>query len=183
MSMADKLINECEKKLHTRQGGIDLDNRPHYPLMVLFNKGFSQVATEHIYSRTERIWSTSARHELFYKYEFDGDSNVLFKSCLETDTENESCRDLTAEDIGAEINKVTGKENIHEDLTKWIVINVIDTSCYENADGFKNDYNLFNAVREMLPNSRVILLVLLHDEKTGGDDTASEIRSFLKDNQ
>ena len=177
MNNVQDLINLCVEKLHVYEDRTLVGNRPHYPMCVMYNKAFSVESIKRVYKRLKRFWPSTVNHELFYRYHNDADLSFEQYNMEQDDlvhTDHEAIEDS--------VRNTSTKRDIHEDLMRWMLINVIDTKGMSSADEFEKQYNAISDLNQAIASStKSILTVILRDEKSKGEDTAFHIRECLKE--
>ena len=63
------LIYSSELELEKYSQGTNIvGNRPHYPMLLLFNSAFDTNAYNSIFSKLGRVWPQSLQHLVKYRY-------------------------------------------------------------------------------------------------------------------
>lgn len=169
------LIIACEKKLHVYEEKAPVGNRPHYPVYITFNESFTEEGISHIYSRIRRFWPSAVGHELFYRYKQK--EGITLERYI---ADNESLKPIETENVGISARETSMQRDVHADLSRWRFVNVIDTKGMESSDEFAKTFYAGTDLKKLLGNqTRSTLIVILRDEKSDGEDTATDIREFL----
>lgn len=176
MNDVQDLISACVEKLHVYEDRTLVGNRPHYPMCVMYNEAFSADSINNVYNRLKRFWPSTVNHELFYRYYYN---EAL---CFEKySNEKDDLVHADREDIEESVRNTSTQKDIHEDLMRWLLINVIDTKGMKSAAEFEKQYVTISDLKETIAcSTKSILTIILRDEKSKGEDTAYHIREFLK---
>ena len=154
--------------------------KPHFPMILFFNKSFPEDDINEIKDEMVRLWSYSTDKELYYKYNAD---NASF--CFKTSQSDKF--DLSVENISEAMNNTAKEEAFqsgHTEISKWYTFNIVESKKEDTAEMLKSDCCLSKVLtkgdsvidRESLIN---VLIVFLEDPPYGNYPNITEKIKYL----
>lgn len=175
MEQIKQLIKRTELELEkTNQSTKIVGNRPHFPMLVLFNKIFTASDYEDIQQKLSRVWFQSMRHIAFYKYSVTSSGQLGFYDAGDNS-------ELTKEAVMDRLDQVRMARDVFESMKQMCVYNIVDTSDFESADEFIYHYNIRQSIKDVVADACKIMLVVLLDDSSAKRTVANEIRKFLSE--
>ena len=169
------LIYSSELELEKYSQGTNIvGNRPHYPMLLLFNSAFDTNAYNSIFSKLGRVWPQSLQHLVKYRY-FLRNEQVEY-----ADFENDDIQ--TEETVLAAVDTEQQEHNTFASMMQMLIFNVLDTSTLESVKDFQSHYEYVEHVKNLVGGKNKTMLVVLLNDSLTNRKISNDIREFLSKN-
>ncbi len=172
MKTINGIIKDAKKELEkSNQGTRLVGNRPHYPMLVLYNSAFDQEAFDAISATMGRVWPQSLRYLVNYRYTVP-ETTI----CYSTISDN---RPQTVEEVGSTIDEAKKAREVFQSMRQWFVYNIIDTSTLAELADFEKHYGCIGTLDEALKDAHKTMLIVLLEDSSAKRQMTQDIRTFL----
>ncbi len=173
MEQIKKLIKRTELELEKTNQSIKIvGNRPHFPMLVIFNEVFTASDYDDIQQKLSRVWFQSMQNIAFYKYSITSSNQLGFYNLIDN-------AELTKKSVMDRLDEVRMARDVFESMKQMFVYNVVNTSEFESVDEFVQHYNIKQSVKEIVADACKLMLVVLLDDSSAKRTVSNEIREFL----
>lgn len=175
MKTIENVIREAKHELEkSNQSTKIVGNRPHYPMLILYNTAFEKDDFESISSKMARVWPQSLKYLVNYRFTIDNQGVTCFdflESAPKTKTE-----------ILNDIDNAKKAREVFQSMQQWYVYNILDTSTFRNVEDFIEHYNATTFIKDTLSDAHKNMLIVLLDDSSNSRTTAKAIREYLSKN-
>lgn len=205
MNNFSELIVSSEAELEKNSRGAKIvGNRPHYPMLCLYNDAFTPEAFASIAAKLGRIWPQSLQHLVNYMYSFSAEAassamGKLEKICPKplqhllggTDpalADSLVFRSLTdasevsPEELLGAVDSVQREHDSFASMTQLLVYNIVDTSNMQSLADFERVYRAVDCFDRMIDGKKMRMLILLLDDALAKKPLTRDIKGYLAEN-
>lgn len=169
------LIYSSELELEKYSQGTNIvGNRPHYPMLLLFNSAFDTNAYNSIFSKLGRVWPQSLQHLVKYRY-FLRNEQVEYSGFENDDIQTE-------ETVLAAVDTEQQEHNTFASMMQMLIFNVLDTSAIESVKDFQSHYEFVEHIKNLVGGKNKTMLVVLLNDSLTNRKISNDIREFLSKN-
>lgn len=175
MNTIDGLIKKAKLELskNNQSTGI-IGNRPHFPMLVLFDDEISRTEHDTIFEALSRIWPQAIKHLVSYRYSVGKDSEFIINSC------EDNVQIATSAFLDGLDNSKKARD-VFESMQQWCIYNIIDTSRFNSCEEFKNFFYAYKQINSLISDAHKTMLIVLLNDSSAKRSIAKEIRIFLSD--
>ncbi len=175
MKTVEQLIFESERVLERNNQGVrGVGNRPHSPMLAIYNEAFAPTHIQHILAKLERIWPQAEQAVACFRYAAHG-QKLSFADA-------QSGAVVTDTDVMNTLDNVKKTRDIFASMRHWRVYNVIDTTVFDSVEAFAAHYTAIGTLQNIVVDACKTMLIVLLDDSTAHRDTADAIRRYLAEN-
>ncbi len=204
MNSISELIALSERELEKNSRGTKMvGNRPHYPMLCLYNDAFTPEACTSIAAKLERIWPQALQHLVSYGYSFSGERRSMTKklesalpqplidlmnrkvTTSEGAVEFWSLTDgssVSSEELLGAVDSVQREHDSFASMTQLLVYNTVDTSNMESVADFERVYRVVDTFDRLIEGKKMRMLIVLLNDALAKKSLTREIKGFLAEN-
>lgn len=154
------------------QNVVNVGNRPHYPMFILYNDDFSGEDLEVFSSKLERIWPQTLDRLVQCTYTAEVSGEVSFFSVP-------GRQQISAEEVTGALDRAKMARDIFGSMRQWCLYNIINTRSFTSVDQFIAHYQAQKRFREIMVDAAMSMLIVLLDDSALRRSVAGEIRAYL----
>lgn len=171
---AKELIRQSGFALErNNQSSTNVGNRPHYPMLLLFNNSFSQEDYSEIYSKLERVWPQTLEYLVSFAYSVTTSSDEISLFSLPGKSV------VTVQELSANLDEVKTARGVFSSMRQWCVYNIIHTGEFSTVDEFIAHYQAIVQFRKIVMDAELSMVIVLLDDSALKRNVARDIRTFL----
>lgn len=170
--MIKNLIRNSELVLERNNQNTDLvGNRPHYPMLVLFNERFTDADREAIFKKAGRVWLQCMKYIVNYKYTVSADGTVSYADFNGNAVENSA--------VTESLDSAKTARDIFASMRRFCVYNIINTAGMKDVSEFAAQFNIAKQVTDTVVDPCKTMLIVLFDDSSASRAEARTIREFI----
>lgn len=168
-----ELIRKSELAMDQQsQNVVNVGNRPHYPMFILYNDDFSTEELEIFAAKLERIWPQTLEQLVQYIYILDAPEQVSF--CSIPDRER-----VSVEEVTSALDRAKMARETFSSMRQWCLYNIINTRSFTSVDQFIAHYQAQDCFRKIVVDAAMSMLIVLLDDSSLRRSVAGKIRAYL----
>lgn len=174
MNVIDELVKKSRLELEKNNMSMTVTgNRPHFPMVLLFDDKMNHNEYEEIFDVMGRIWPQSLKHIVAYNYGFDG-FEINFKARFDNEKK-------TYTEFLQSLDEAKMARDVFKSMQQWCVYNIIDTSRFDSYEEFETFYYANKSIDPIITDAHKTMLIVLLNDSAAKREQAKKIRVFLSD--